>query len=274
MKKKIFILFVSIFISVGMTTGASGATIALFDWGLRVNAEKFSSGFFPGANVPGDLAGATEAVYDITGFDFGTGLGTIKVTVNSAGNYSVINYLDLDIDETDPGDPSDDTYYNYYDEWGSAHGTPDAQQRWEIDEPGFGTPALGTEGVAYTGDIFDNFDNPFSLDKEVNYDSNDAQFLEYPDDVAMAISWDFSLGANEIAEILFVVQEVAPTGGIFYLEQNDPADKFTGSDSVYYYSTLDIKPVPEPSTVIMLGLGLLGLGLVAIRKRPIKNITS
>ncbi len=110
-----------------------------------------------------------------------------------------------------------------------------------------------------------NFDVPFPLDNQVNYDWNDDQFLLGPDDVATAIGWDFSLGVNEFAEILFVVQEIAPTGGIFFLAQTDPADGVTGYDSVYYYSTLDVKPVPEPSTIIMLGIGLTGL--VAMRKR-------
>ncbi len=62
------------------------------------------------------------------------------------------------------------------------------------------------------------------------------------------------------------MQEIAPlTGGLFYLEQNDPADGATGSDSEYYYSTLNVKPVPEPSTIIVFGFGLTGL--VAMRKR-------
>ena len=78
---------------------------------------------------------------DVSGYDDDTGLGDIIITFapGVADHYFVGGFFDLEIYE----DADDDNYYN---ETGSTSGTPAAGQSWEIDEPGFGSDQVGTEG--------------------------------------------------------------------------------------------------------------------------------
>ena len=104
------------------------------------------------------------------------------------------------------------------------------------------------------GDIFDNF-----LVSNLDNTNNVPQGLE--DDVSMALGWDFALNAGETATIQFNIQNTAaPTG--FFLSQTDP----DSNETIWFSSTLDISSVPEPSTIALLGLGLVGVGLSRRRK--------
>ncbi|MBZ0107088.1 MAG: PEP-CTERM sorting domain-containing protein, partial [Candidatus Scalindua rubra] len=130
-----------------------------------------------------------------------------------------------------------------------------AGQTWEIDEPGW-----------VDGDIYEHLQDTVAagsfLDDGIGISTHGNTI--FPDDVSMALGWDFILGSGESANISFVLSDtVVPSG--FYLAHNDPDSLAT----IYFSSTLEIGAdnpvVPEPSTVILLGIGMAGL--VATRKR-------
>jgi hypothetical protein len=119
MKTLKIVLFILLFLGSGIS-GASGALINLFEWGLNIDGD---------LTLPGSV--------DATGFNFVTGLGAIDITISGAGSHSVDAFFDHEIDE------EDNTFFN---EFGTATGSLAAGQSWEIDEPGF-----------VFGDIYDNF---------------------------------------------------------------------------------------------------------------------
>lgn len=172
----------------------------------------------------------TPAGVNIAGFDTTTGLGTITYSLSTMGSHYFGLFVDHEIDQ------AINTFYN---EFGSTSGTAGAGQSWEIDEPG------------YTfGNIFTNF-GLSALDGTNGVPAGS------PDDVSMAMAWNFVLAAGETASINFRISDVAPTGG-FYLTQTDPGSQA----SIYLSSALNIRQgggqVPEPATLALVGLGLLG----------------
>lgn len=192
-----------------------------------------------GFNVDGTItSGSAPGNVSIAGFDTSTGLGTISATFSSTGTHYFGVYVDHEIDE------AVNTFFN---EFGSITGTPSPGQSWEIDEPGFGP---------VPGNIFGNFVSS-ALDNAIG-------FLT-PEDVAMALGWDFSLLAGEVATISLRVSETPPPSGM-YLTQFDP----DSDASIYLSGQLSIRPqaaIPEPSTFVI----MLGLMVAAVAQRQLAS---
>lgn len=201
----------------------------LFDWGFNVDGTTYcdlgpcdNDGVAPGT-IPG---------IDVSGFDFGTGLGSIGFTISGAGAHSLVSFFDHEIDVLA------NTWFN---EFGATGGTAAAGQSWEIDEPGY-----------VFGDIFDNFLSN-TLDNSNGVPSG------ADDDVSVAMGWNFVLAADQTATISFLIGESAPVG--FFLNHTDP----DSVNAIYLSSALDVMgggtQIPEPGTLWLLGAGLLGLGI-------------
>ena len=218
----------------------NAAMINLVDYGINIDG----ASSFPGLGDP------IPSGVDTSGFDAVAGLGTISVTVNGMNDHFTGAFFDHEIDEVVNG---------FFNEVGQDVGTPASGQSWEIDEPGFGN-----------GDIFSNFTNSgptlgSKLDNTIG--SSVLGPTIFPDDVAMALGWTFSLADDEMAILDFVVSSTIPTS--FYLAHSDPESL----ETIYLSSTIDIRnttssnPIPEPSTILLVAMGIIGLGLFNSRNK-------
>jgi hypothetical protein len=170
---------------------------------------------------------------DVSLFDQVSGIGTITAEITGIGDHIFGAFFDHEVVETV------NTFFN---ESGAVNNLGDlaAGQSWEIDEPGW-----------KLGDIYDNFVNSA-------LDGTNGVPAGSENDVSMAMGWDFTLAAGETATITLSLSELMPTGG-FFLSHYDSMSDYT----IYYSSALEITgdgaPVPEPSTVILMAIGLAGL---------------
>jgi hypothetical protein len=184
---------------------------------------------------------------NFSAFNMGTGLGTVSMAFSGAGSHYGGLYVDHELNE-----PAN-TFFN---EYGGVAGSAPAGLSWQIDEPGFGT--------AYTGTIYNNFSNNSLSGLIFN------GLFNGPEDVAMAMIRSFDLSLGQTALLTFTISDTATDPNIFCLAQYD-GDPGLGPETIFFSSNLDISggaaPVPEPSTVLLLGAGLLGLGFYARQRR-------
>jgi hypothetical protein len=221
-------------------TGASAATINLYQYAFKVNSTVYSV-TDDGDDTNDDTLPGTISLS--SGFTT-TGLGNITFTTSGAGAHSFLAFFDHEMVE------GENTFFN---EFGTVNNTPGANQSWEIDEP------TGD----YGGDIYTHFENN-------NLENDNALPSTSPDDVSMAMGWNFNLLAGETATITLTLSDtITPTG--FYLAQfdSDTTDAF-----LYFSGNLNItgggNPVPEPATMLLMATGLTGL-LGARARRKMKK---
>lgn len=172
-------------------------------------------------------------------WDSGTGLGTFTAQFLGAGTHSALLFVDHELSEAANG---------FDNELGAVTGAPSAGQSWEIDEPGFS---------ANPGDIYDHFTTG-QLDNVVGRST--------PDDVSMALGWDFVLQPRERGLLTFLVGTQPPTSP-FYLVQSDPES----GEKVYFSSSLAIASVGVPdhdAAVPWLGLSAVVMAAWFRRRDP------
>jgi hypothetical protein len=208
---------------------AAAVDLGLFEWGVNIDGA-----------LSGSALGPAPPAVNMGGFNVGTGLGTLSIHVAGTGHHTVIVYFDHEIDE------AINTFFN---EFGAANNLAlkPAHQSWEIDEPGF-----------VFGDIYNNF-------KAGTLDNSNGVPQGTPDDVALALGWDFDLDPGFDADISATVSLQAPPGA-FYLQHTDPDSDYT----IYVRGGLRIgggpgPGVPGPGTLILVAGGLGGLTLLRRR---------
>lgn len=216
--KSLFGTLAVLTILLAVSATPASADIALFEFALNIDGTVYDS--LAGDSLPAQI--------DTSGFDLATGLGSITITAVGAGPHYVAAYFDHEIDETA------NTFFN---ESGEPVGGLPAGLSWEIDEPGF---SFGNIYTNFTTRTLDNLNGvPSSA----------------PEDVSMALGWDFALGAEDTGTVNFYLNTTPPASG-FYLHQTDPDSPTypaTPPWDVYLSSSYTgiTAGVPEPGTILL-----------------------
>ena len=216
---------------------ASADPVDLFQWVFNVDGTLYdSAGVLGSSTLPGNFSLTPSA----------TGpMGLLTTTITGAGNHSFIGFFDYQLDESANG---------FTNEFAAVTGVAPAGLSWEIDEPGF-----------TFGDIYGNIQSG-------NLDNSNGVGAGNPDDVSVALGWNFILGAGETALVSILISSVAPTAG-FYISHFDSLSQTT----LYYSTSMSIggqppSAVPESGTLVLLGLGLAILA--ATRGRAFRRVTA
>lgn len=208
-------------------SNASAAPIDLNDW--AINEDGRISENFAGDSMPGN-----------GDFSLQTGLGERTFEFSTPGAHSFTAFFDHEID----------VQRNFFtNEYGVAHGSPASGQSWQLDEPGF------VFGTIYDNMLAGSLNNTNSIPENA------------PEDLSMAMGWDFFLDAGKQAEVIVSLTQTRPDAG-FYLEHTDPetGKSFDQTESLFFSSRLNITgaatQVPGPQSWILLLTGLIAGGFL------------
>jgi len=162
------------------------------------------------------------------------GFGTLEFSFASAGPHSGYLFVDHEMSA------DSNTFFN---ELGGVGDAPaPAGLSWEIHEPSY------SSGNIYTHFVLGTLDNSIGSPG--------------PEDVSMAIGWDFDLTATGTAIMRFSLTASEPSG--FHLKHWDPQS----GEVVYLSSSLEVIDVPEPrSWGTASAVGLLALALAHRRRK-------
>lgn len=243
-------------VSAGVIWGPQArADISLQDFGININgtAYDYNNQSQPDPTTLSGMNATGFSTYT-SGDMLGTGLGQLIYTFDpgSAGSYFVNFYFD-----ESAGTP-------FYNEYGSANGSPAAGTSWEIAQV---NPSVGgIQFCSWNGSACAPNASilPNSLDNTNHVPVGNTNYLNNCTvgpcnaDVATALGFSFTLAANQEAVITVDQSTTAPTSG-FYLQQVHPVDPAADPANVYLSGGVSIQtttgppPVPEPGSWILFG---------------------
>ncbi len=252
------------------TPQAQAHDTALQDFGVNINGTAYDYNNL-GQTDPTTLPGMNASGFStFTSGDLaGTGLGTLTYTFNpgSAGSYFVNFYFD------------EEGSVPFFNEYGVVNGSAPAGTSWEIAQV---NPSVG--GIQFWNgtQVLPN-----SLDNTNNLPGGNTNYLDNcatapcNGDVATALGFNFSLTAGQEA-VITIDQSTTNPGG-FSLEDVHPVDPNNTSETdVFLTGGIVIQPagsgppppppgMPEPSTLILLGAGVVATFGGRIRSRFAKS---
>ncbi len=222
---------------------AGPADFALFQWIFNVDGVIYDSAGIAGSStLPakfGVVSGSPLAPIDPA---TGGGLGVLSVEITGTGSHNFVAYFDQEIRQTLNGFSNESAF---------AVGAAPAGLTYQAGDP-FASPGIYDDVLAG------------ALTSSVEAG---------PNDVALALGWNFILADGEKATVFLTLSETAPQAG-FHLQQSDPdsTGSGTGARNLYYSSSLSITStpqgeIPEPGYFAVLAAGLSCIALAARRRR-------
>ena len=260
--KKLFVAMCSGLLMLGVgTTRSFAQNTSLQDLGFYVNGSAFDQ-----ANTyPGDPVGfsnaASGAFINLGSYNLTTGLGTITFDTTNTGAFVAGFILPVSVP--------------FYNEYGSTAFTASSGETWGIYNADYPTTTFGSDFAAGTP----------SGQNELLSGSDDYSGLcdgEAGCDATPGILIGDTLGAlalNDEWQVTIDVSQTSCVDGGICLEESqfvDTGDGGSNATTQPVYFTLDatqvpigtvIPPVPEPSPWILLATGLLGVGMIQVRRK-------